>query len=489
MILRATKQEYNAICRLYESAANHMRASGLEQWVYGVYPNDDLLYDDIEKGQMYLFKENGEIMAAMVMNRECDKEYIDIAWLFGINPIYMHRLAVAPCAQGKGIGTQMLAWLAKEAVSLGHDCLRLDAYSLNEKALRLYTRFNMRAAGPFFFEWKKEPFICFEKPLTENCPLLPIPMLPAFRHGEMTPWGGEKLRQVFHKPIPDDRTGESLEVSVLPSLNSTDSTDTPLAALIAKYGEKLLGEDWEAPFPLLLKFIDAKEALSVQVHPDDAYAFAHENGKLGKEEAWVVLQADEGATLIYGTEKGVTTEDLRLALKDGKAVEKLMRKVPVKQMDVLFIPAGCIHAIGGGIMLYEIQQSSDVTYRLYDYDRADKEGNRRELHIEKSLAVCDTAIQLNPIPAPENPGLERVLDKRRFILDSALVQGELRLERLPSYALLTVMDDMDLSFADVRISAPKGQTYFLPATCPEVTLIGHGRALIAMPPKNKSDGE
>ncbi len=485
MILKATMQAYESICRLYRAAVERMQEQGLDQWTYGVYPSDQLLLDDIEKGQMYILKEEGVVEAAMVMNGECDAEYSAIPWQFGVKPVFMHRLAVSPDAQGKGIGTQMLHFLAKEGAKLGYDCLRLDTYSLNERAINLYERFDMRRAGQVFFPFKESPFPCYEKPLTESCPLLPIPMSPAFRFGKDTPWGGSKLSSVFGKPIPDDRTGESLEVSVLPSLNSTDPMGAELGGLIAKYGEKLLGEGFEAPFPLLLKFIDAKDALSVQVHPDDTYAHENENGKLGKEEAWVVLQADEGATLVYGIQPGVTIEALGESLKNGKAVEALLRKVPVKPLDVLFIPAGCIHAIGGGIMLYEIQQSSDVTYRLYDYDRTDKNGNKRELHVEKSLDVCNTSFALNPIPAPETPGVTRVLDKRRFILDSALVQGSLKLEKAPSYALLTVMDDMDITFGQATIHAKKGQTYFLPATCPALALHGNGRALISMPPKGE----
>jgi len=482
MIIKATEQDCGAVCALYREVTAYMTQSGLNQWTYGIYPSDELLFEDIQKGQMVLLKEDGAIKAAMVMNTACDAEYASVPWLFGVNPIFMHRLVVSEKAQGKGYGKKMLAWLCEEAMKQGHDCLRLDTYSRNDKAIALYEGFGMRRAGEIFFPWKEEPFPCFEKRLTADCPLLPIPMTPAFRFGKETPWGGSKLKTVFSKPITDDRTGESLEVSVLPGLNSRDPAGVTLSDLIAEYKEKLLGENWQATFPLLLKFIDAKEALSVQVHPDDTYAFANENGKLGKEEAWVVLQADEGATLIYGTEKGVTKADLREALKNGRAVEKCMRKVPVKPLDVLFMPAGCIHAIGGGIMLYEIQQSSDATYRLYDYDRTDKAGNKRELHIDKSLDVCDVSIRLDPIPAPKKPGITRVLEKRCFILDSALVEGELKLEKPSTYAFLTVMDELELIFAGVQVHAPRGQTYFLPATCPQVTLAGHGRALVAMPP-------
>ena len=129
-------------------------------------------------------------------------------------------------------------------------------------------------------------------------PLAPILMTPAYRCGDATPWGGDGLRRLFGRSIPDGRTGESLEVSAIPGLESRDETGTPLSALIALYGERLTGKGFCRPFPLLLKLLDARDALSVQVHPDDAYA-ARTEGKLGKTEAWHILHAEPGAELVY----------------------------------------------------------------------------------------------------------------------------------------------------------------------------------------------
>jgi len=217
-------------------------------------------------------------------------------------------------------------------------------------------------------------------------------MHPAFRYGAATPWGGSLLRDVYHKDTPDARTGESLEVSAIPGLNSTDAEGTPLGRLVERYGKALLGTEVKGDFPLLLKLIDAKQPLSVQVHPDDAYAQKHEN-KLGKTEAWVILEAQPGAKLVYGIRQGVSREQLGNAAEQGRQLEDLLRHVEVKPGDVFFIPAGTVHAIGEGILLYEIQQSSDVTYRFYDWERRDEHGNKRALHTRQALDVVSLRSQ------------------------------------------------------------------------------------------------
>ena len=233
--------------------------------------------------------------------------------------------------------------------------------------------------------------------------LAPILLYPAFRYGAATPWGGDQLKTRYGKPAPDTRTGESLEMSVIPGLNSTDAQGTPLSELLARYGAQLTGTQITGEFPLLLKLLDAKQALSVQVHPDDVYAQAHEN-KLGKTEAWIILAAEPGAQLVYGLRPGVTRDMLRQAFETEAPLEPLLRFVPVQAGDVFYIPAGMVHAIGGGILLYEIQQSSDVTYRFYDWNRTDAQGNKRPLHIRQALDVVRPELQLEavqPQPLPD----------------------------------------------------------------------------------------
>lgn len=249
--------------------------------------------------------------------------------------------------------------------------------------------------------------------MKETSPFYPVRMHPAFRSGRLTPWGGERLRTVYGKAITEVPTGESLEVSCIPGLESTDDNGEKLTDLIARYGEDFADAYAHKPFPLLLKLIDAAESLSVQVHPDDAYAGRNEGGKLGKTEAWLILDAPEGSQIVYGIKAGTTAAQLRTACEAGAAVEPLLRRVNVKPGDVCFIPTGCVHAIGAGILLYEIQQSSDVTYRFYDWDRVDARGQHRELHIDKALDVTDLRFALKPIHASDKP-VERVLDEAFF---------------------------------------------------------------------------
>ena len=294
-------------------------------------------------------------------------------------------------------------------------------------------------------------------------PIAPILMTPAYRFGSATPWGGDGLRRLFHKDIPDGRTGESLEVSAIPGLESRDPSGAPLNELIEKYGEKLTGPGFEKPFPLLLKLLDARDTLSVQVHPDNAYAARVEN-KLGKTEAWHILSAAEGAELVYGVKPGTTKEELLEASRQGAAVEGLLRRVKVKAGETYYIPAGTVHAIGAGIVLYEIQQSSDVTYRFYDWGRLDKNGNPRELHIQKAVDVTD--VDFHPDAAKETliaPGRYRLLDEEYFGLERFRdFSGELAADK-SRFAFLTAVQESTLTWADGRLILPAGRTALLPA--------------------------
>ncbi len=312
--------------------------------------------------------------------------------------------------------------------------------------------------------------------------LMPVKMHPAFRGGKLTPWGGEKLRTVYGKPIAEVPTGESLEISCIPGLESRDDQGRTLPELIAEYGEDFAGKYAGAAFPLLLKFIDARDPLSVQVHPDDAYAGAHEGGKLGKTEAWLILDAPEGADLVYGIVKGTDREGLRRACESGSAVEPLLRRVQVRPGDVCYIPSGCVHAIGAGITVYEIQQSSDVTYRFYDWDRVDREGKKRELHLDKALDVTDLSFTLNPKRWEERPGVTRMLDETYFSLDLMRVEGECALPEIGDFGFLTALDGgLTLCWDGGEMKMEKGDSFFLPKASPALRLRGRGRVALSMP--------
>ncbi|MBR6384958.1 MAG: class I mannose-6-phosphate isomerase [Ruminococcus sp.] len=208
-------------------------------------------------------------------------------------------------------------------------------------------------------------------------------------------WGGERLKKEYGKNINISPLAETWECSVHPDgesiISGGEFSGRTLASVLSEFPE-YCGTNNKDGFPLLVKLIDAEDNLSVQVHPDDDYAQKYENQK-GKTEMWYVLDADENASLIYGFKKNYPKDEIRNALKDGSIINKL-NKIPVKKGDVFFIPSGTVHAIGKGILVAEIQQNSNLTYRIYDYERKDRDGNFRPLHIEKALDVMN----ISPVP-------------------------------------------------------------------------------------------
>ena len=178
------------------------------------------------------------------------------------------------------------------------------------------------------------------------------------------------------------------------------------------YGAELLGEQAIAifgqRFPLLAKFIDANDKLSVQVHPDDSYARRYESGKLGKTEFWYVLAAAPGASIVHGFKAPTSRREVQQAI-EAVTLENLLYEVPVSAGDVIFVPAGTVHAIGGGVLLYELQEYSDITYRMYDYGRLTASGTPRDLHVERSLDVAlEFAAAVTPALRLEQIGLHIV---------------------------------------------------------------------------------
>lgn len=213
-------------------------------------------------------------------------------------------------------------------------------------------------------------------------------------------WGGSRLNDDFAKDIPLSPLAETWECSTHPDGESLiASTGQTLTAVLAEHpdwlGSHPLSVTGGKPeLPILVKLIDAKKDLSVQVHPDDEYALRVENS-LGKTEMWYVLDARKNSKLIYGFNRDVNAEVVKRALQEG-TIEKILNHVPIRKDDLFFIEAGTVHAIGAGALIAEIQESSNITYRLYDYNRKDKNGNTRELHIEKALEVADLRSSLEP---------------------------------------------------------------------------------------------
>ena len=212
-------------------------------------------------------------------------------------------------------------------------------------------------------------------------------------------WGGNKLNQAVSAELQMDNLGEIWSISgVAENISIVENgvlTGKNLQELIEIYQEKLVGKKvWEKfgkEFPLLIKFIDAAQPLSVQVHPDDEQAKKLHNS-FGKSEMWYIMEAEKDSELIIGFKEGIGKSDYEKHLKT-ETLEEILGKIPVEKGDAVYIPAGRVHAIGAGIVLAEIQQTSDVTYRIYDYNRIDKDGKKRELHTNLAL----NAIDFNPI--------------------------------------------------------------------------------------------
>lgn len=213
-------------------------------------------------------------------------------------------------------------------------------------------------------------------------------------------WGGNRLNDDFTKGIALSPLAETWECSTHPDGPSTAASGEfegqSLSDVLMAHPEFLgTHPKTKGELPILIKFIDAKKDLSVQVHPTDAYAAEHENGQLGKTEMWYVLDAAKDTSLIYGLKTEVEKERLRAAIEKG-TVEKYLQKVPAQKNDLFYIEAGTIHAIGAGALIAEIQESSNLTYRIYDYDRVDRNGKKRELHIEKALEAASLVASREP---------------------------------------------------------------------------------------------
>ena len=301
-------------------------------------------------------------------------------------------------------------------------------------------------------------------------------------------WGGSRLNDEFVKGIPMEPLAETWECSTHPdgpSYAVGGEFDALSLARILKTHPEFLGThpDSGDELPILIKFIDANKALSVQVHPTDDYAAVHEQGQRGKTEMWYVLDAAKDAKLVYGLSRDVTAEALRESIENG-TVANCLQTVPIQKNDVFFIEAGTIHAIGAGALIAEIQQSSNLTYRLYDYDRMDKEGRKRPLHVDKALAAAN----LKPSAEPRQPmrvlryqpGCARELLCRckYFEVYRMLVNTERRQKVAfragpMSFRVLLCVDGCGtLGFAGKVHNIYKGDCVFVPADSVEICLHG-----------------
>ncbi len=289
-------------------------------------------------------------------------------------------------------------------------------------------------------------------------------------------WGGTRLRDEYNKKTPYEITGESWEVASHKNGESTVLGGTyngkTIAELTEMFGASFLGdkvytEDY-TKFPLLVKFIDARQSLSVQVHPDDKYAYANENGELGKTEMWYVMDASDGAGILYGFKEEITKEQFKNAIETNTLTDYTYF-ASCKKGDSFFIPAGTLHAIGEGLLIAEIQQNSDTTYRIYDYGRKDAKGNTRELHIDKAVDVTALA------PAPLAKSTDYIADCEYFRVQKIDLTGEKSwLVSKDRFEILVVCEGNVIINGE---SYTRGETALVPAYTGTVTLSGNATLL------------
>lgn len=311
-------------------------------------------------------------------------------------------------------------------------------------------------------------------------------------------WGGDRLREEFGKKNlimeSSSRLAESWECSTHPDgpsgAASGEYEGMDLRDILKAHPEYLGSHAGKTDcggkgrLPVLVKFIDAKQALSVQVHPTDAYAKAFENGQSGKSELWYILDAAKDASVVYGLRRSTEKETLRQAAKDG-TLKKYLQKVPVEKDQVFFVEAGTIHAIGEGCLIAEIQENSNLTYRLYDYDRIDRSGRKRPLHLEKALDAANLCVAKEPRQPLRvlryTPGCARELlgSCRHFEVYRMLVNTErkqtveFRADELSFRVLLCIDGCGMLFFEDTMLEVYKGDCVFVPAD--SVVIRIHGR--------------
>ena len=291
-------------------------------------------------------------------------------------------------------------------------------------------------------------------------------------------WGGRRLQTVLNKCLPQDdrRYAESWEVvdhgqdqSVVSNGPLQGST---LSELTREHPRWLLGRHSPAArFPLLFKFLDCRRNLSVQVHPNDPQAARQNPPDLGKTEAWVILSSEPGSTLYAGLQSGTDEQSLRRHI-DAGTVADVLHPIQPRPGDCVFIPAGTVHALGEGLLVAEIQQASDTTFRLFDWNRVDDQGKSRPLHIEQALAVVD--FERGPVNvcqpiSTDNPSRERLVECDKFVMD------RLKLDRHQSLTIggdhaCHILATLDGSFILNGLEVNGGQTVLLPAALGHVTV-------------------
>ncbi|OUL63064.1 type I phosphomannose isomerase catalytic subunit [Flavobacterium sp. AJR] len=299
-------------------------------------------------------------------------------------------------------------------------------------------------------------------------------------------WGGEKLKTVLNKPITSKITGESWELSTVEgdvsivangSLKGKSLTD-----IIEEFPNEILGakvhEQFGKQFPLLFKYLDAREDLSIQVHPNDKLAKERHNS-FGKTEMWYVMQADENARIIVGFKEDSSKEEYLENLNNNTLVS-ILDDVKAKPGDVFFLETGTVHAIGAGLVVAEIQQTSDITYRLYDFDRVDAQGNKRELHVDLAL----DAINYNKVDTYKEYQKKTnesnvVVDCSYFTTNFISLDGQVEVSKSGETftVYMCIEGSFEIEYDGNKLTYKKGDTVLVPAALNKFILNGKASIL------------
>lgn len=306
-------------------------------------------------------------------------------------------------------------------------------------------------------------------------------------------WGGTRLNNEFSKDIKSDKVAETWECSTHKdghSIVSSGYYNGMRLIDVLKQNPKFMGENVYnklGELPILIKLIDAQNDLSIQVHPSDDYARNHENGSLGKDEMWYILDCEKNSSIVYGFYSDVKKDELKNSISNG-TVEKYLQKVNVNKGEVFYIPAGCVHAIGKGNLIVEIQENSNITYRLYDYNRVDSSGKKRKLNIKKALEVInlsETALPKQDLRVTQfrkGYATELLCRCKYFQVQRVLLNTE-RCKKMAcmdsiieSFQVLLCVAGCGVIFGDnnFNLSFFKGDCVFIPANCGKYRI--HGKA-------------
>lgn len=300
-------------------------------------------------------------------------------------------------------------------------------------------------------------------------------------------WGGAKLNSFFNYPIPSKQTGECWGVSAHTSGESIVKEGKFSGKRLSelwKDHQELFGHRKEERFPLLTKILDAKTNLSVQVHPDNEYAHKHENGELGKTECWYVIDCEEDSELIYGHH--AKTKSQFIEMINSGDWDHLLKRVKVKKGDFFYIPSGTVHAIGAGVLILETQQSSDTTYRVYDFDRVDVNGHKRKLHLDK-------AIDVSTIPhreIPQSPELSeykgativKLTKEKYFSVYKWEIESSFSYKVCEDFLICSVIEGKgSIKTEEGTFNIKLGDHFILPYQIEEVELVGKVTIIVSHP--------